>query len=178
MKTLYNETAAAVAQVLDQISATASEIASALQSVFHSTINEVADILQNTIGVAINDVAMALENAYSATAQAVTSALAAIGDTAKEIEGVLSNVFNETVSEIEDALSSFFSSDTISAIGNAFSSFGDDLSQHRGHDRQLVLDGDPSTASFRDRKPTAQPPRTDRGASDLAQLFRKVPASP
>ncbi len=128
VKTLYNETAAAVAQVLDQISATASEIASALQSVFHSTINEVADILQNTIGVAINDVAMALENAYSATAQAVTSALAAIGDTAKEIEGVLSNVFNETVSEIEDALSSFFSSDTISAIGNAFSSFGDDLS--------------------------------------------------
>ena len=128
LTTVYNATVAEVAAFFQQAGETVTAIAGALRDAFAYTGTQVAQLF-TTLGVAFDSIATALENAYGATAQAVSDILKSIGAGIEDIKNVLTDVFNQGISEIENILTgSGFVASAINALGDAFSSFGDDVS--------------------------------------------------
>ncbi|HEV7679379.1 MAG TPA: RHS repeat-associated core domain-containing protein [Candidatus Dormibacteraeota bacterium] len=156
LKNVFSEADAAVASVLKGALFTAGEIGTALQSVFSDTAHAAAQVLKNltydvvavggvlqsVFGLAAADAASALNGVFSAAdiakalkdvfgqaAAAAAKILKDIGIAAADIAGALSSIFSQATSDIANLLSNLgFSSSTISAIGGAFTSFGQSVS--------------------------------------------------
>jgi trimeric autotransporter adhesin len=158
LKNVFNDADAAAASALKFATFAAGEIAGALQSVFSDSAHDAAAVLKNTlsygvgvvagalqsvfglgahdaadilkqIGFSPTDIANALKDVFGQAAAAVAQIMKDIGEAASDIAGVLSSVFGEATSDIANLLSNIgFSSSTISAIGGAFSSFGQSVS--------------------------------------------------
>ena len=153
---VFAQTVDGVASILKSIGYTVNEIGAALQSVLNvtadaivgvlrdagyaidliggvleSVYNQVADQAAATLraaGYAIAEIGAVLQSVFQQAADGAAAILQAIGATAAEINTVLSNTFHETVEAIGNLLSSLgFSSATIAAIGDAFTSFGNDV---------------------------------------------------
>ncbi len=124
LSSAYAYVDAQVAALYHSLGVAAAAIAGALHDAFHDADVAVAGVL-TTIGVAADQVAMALEVAYGEAAQAVAAVLKAIGDAVTTIANALSDVFGQATAAIENILSAIgFTSSVISAIGDAFTSFG------------------------------------------------------
>jgi RHS repeat-associated protein len=124
---VYNATVAGIVSLLHTLGDAASAVASAIKDAFNLADQAVAQFLSD-VGYTIDQIAQALKDAFNAIDSAVASVLQAIGDTAAQIASALTNIFNDAASAIGTLLGDLgFSSSVISAIGGAFTSFGNDL---------------------------------------------------
>ncbi|MCU1391431.1 MAG: sle [Ilumatobacteraceae bacterium] len=127
LQSAYNDVAATAASILKGLNFAIDQIAGVLQNVFGQAAAAVAQLFKN-LGYSIAQIGDVLLGVFGEAAAAAAQVLQAIGAVASEIATVLSTTFGQAADAIGGLLSSIgFNSDTIAAIGGAFSDFGNDV---------------------------------------------------
>jgi len=105
-----------------------SAIGGVLDDIYSQTAQQAAALLQG-INAGVGDITSFLQSGYGLAAAGAASILKGLGFSAADIESELTSLYGSAASDIANILSSIgFSNATIDALGSAFSSFGQSVS--------------------------------------------------